>query len=604
MQDRLTALGAPPPDAALAGRRILFASLVVATIAAILALAAAAAPPHSLAADVFLALFAVTLPWSVVGFWNAAIGLIIMRGCRDPVATVNPMAARIRGDEPVTASTAILVCVRNERPQTVTRNLAPLLEGLAEAGFAPLFRVYILSDSADPGIISAELGCFAAFAEQWRAIIPVIYRRRDANTGYKAGNIRDFCERWGQAHEFALALDADSFMPAEAALRLLRIMQANPRLGILQTLVIGLPSVSAFARVFQFGMRLGMRSYTLGAAWWQGDCGPYWGHNAMLRLQPFIAHCRMPALPGGGPLGGAVLSHDQVEAALMRRAGYEVRVLPTEGVSWEENPPTLLEFIRRDLRWCHGNMQYWRLLGLPDLKPVSRFQLVFAILMYMGSPAWMAMMAVGAAAIATAERADGPAVEIGSGAGAALLAVMMLMVFAPKIASALDVLLRPAARAAYGGSVQFALNVAGETLFSLLLSPIMALTHTVFLFRLLVLRRGGAWESQTRESHGVPWLLALARLWPHTLAGILLIGLVLAKAPHHLGLALMGAAGLALSAPFTVATSWPRLGRLVARLGVGRIPEEIVPPAALLAMGLPALEPGAGRARRAAGPGR
>ena len=120
-----------------------------------------------------------------------------------------------------------------------------------------------------------------------------------------------------------------------------------------------MPSTSAFARIFQFGMRLGMRSYTIGGAWWQGDCGPYWGHNAVLRLAPFIAHCHIPPLPDGGPLGGHVLSHDQVEAVLMRRAGYEVRVLPEEDLGWEENPPTLIEFIRRDLRWCQGTMQYW-----------------------------------------------------------------------------------------------------------------------------------------------------------------------------------------------------------------------------------------------------
>ena len=145
-------------------------------------------------------------------------------------------------------------------------------------------------------------------------------------------------------------------------------MQNNPQLGILQSLVVGMPTSSPFARVFQFGMRLGMRSYTLGSAWWQADCGPYWGHNALIRLEPFIRHCHLPELSSGPPLGGQILSHDQVEAALMRKAGYEVRVLPEEGGSWEENPPTLLEYIRRDLRWCHGNMQYWPLLTIPGLK--------------------------------------------------------------------------------------------------------------------------------------------------------------------------------------------------------------------------------------------
>src|SRR5690606_28224825 len=211
-----------------------------------------------------------------------------------------------------------------------------------------------------------------------------------------AGNIRDFCERWGRDHTFAIVLDADSLMTAEAMLRLVRVMQRHPNIGILQTLVTGLPSASAFARIFQFGMRLGMRSYTLGAASWQGDCGPYWGHNAILRLQPFIVHCRLPLLPGKPPLGGYVLSHDQIEAALMRRAGYEVRVLADEGGSWEENPPTLTEFIRRDLRWCQGNMQYFRFLGLPKLAPVSRCQIALAIAMYLSSAGWMSFLLMGA----------------------------------------------------------------------------------------------------------------------------------------------------------------------------------------------------------------
>ena len=169
-------------------------------------------------------------------------------------------------------------------------------------------------------------------------------------------------------------LDADSFMSADAILRLVRIAQGDPRLGILQSLVVGLPSTSAFTRIFQFGMRLGMRSYTLGSAWWQGDCGPYWGHNALLRLKPFAQHAQLP-LPKAGE--AHILSHDQIEAVLMRRGGFDVRVVPEEHESWEENPPNLIEFIRRDLRWCRGNLQYWRFLG--DAGPEVRQPLPAAV---------------------------------------------------------------------------------------------------------------------------------------------------------------------------------------------------------------------------------
>jgi len=589
MLDRLTVPAVATPDAAttLMRRRVLFAAICGVTIVALLALAAIALPPTTPLTALILILFAITLPWSVLGFWNATIGLLLMQFSRDPVLAVNPLVASVRGDEPITASTAIAMCIRNESPDQIVRNLEPLMRGLVQAGVAPLFHIYLLSDSSDPDVIAAEESRFRAFTEVWNGVIPVTYRRRAVNTGFKAGNMLDFCDRWGANHDYAISLDADSFMPADAVLRLLRIMQANPQLGILQTLIVGMPTISAFPRLFQFGMRLGMRSYTLGGAWWQGDCGPYWGHNAAIRLKPFSEHCRIPELQTKGPLGGHVLAHDQVDAALMRRAGYDVRVLPEEQLSFEDNPPTLLEFIRRDLRWCHGNMQYWQLLGLPGLKPVSRFQLVFAILMYLGSPAWMALVAIGTIAVALSERQE---VIVRSGAGLTLFAIIMLMVFAPKIASIIDVLSRRSSRYSFGGSAQFLTSVVCETLFSLLLAPIMSLIHTLFLFRLFVLRRGLTWNSQLRESHAVPWRLATEKLWAQTLAGITVISAFAMKRPGDLGLAVMGAGGLALSIPFAVATASPRIGRLLMRIGLCRIPEEVVPPESLLSLRLPALE--------------
>jgi membrane glycosyltransferase len=589
MLDRTTApvVAAESVDAPLTGRRALYCALVGVTTVGLLWLAAQAVPPRSVGALAFIVLFAITLPWSVIGFWNACIGFAVMRMARDPVAAVNPLANSINGDEPIIAATAILVCIRNEIPTQVTRNLAPLLNGLVAAEAASRFHIYLLSDTADPTLSAAEEACFNAFIADWRDKVEVTYRRRAINTGFKSGNIRDFCDRWGGDHQFAITFDADSFMPAEAVLRIMRLMQANPTLGILQTLAIGMPSTSAFARLFQFGMRLGMHAHTIGAAWWQGDCGPYWGHNAILRLAPFIEHCKMPVLPGDGPLSGDVLSHDQVEAALMRRAGFAVRVLPVEGMSWEENPPTLMEFIRRDLRWCHGNMQYWRLLTLPGLKPVSRFQFVFAILMYLGSPAWMALLAIGTITIALRDESSAPLAR--SGPGATLFAITLFMVFAPKMATCIDLLARRSARVSYGGAARFLANVLSESLFSILLSPIMALTHTIFLFRLIVLRRGGTWNSQNRLSHAVPWALAWARLWPQTLAGLAICGVIAMKMPHYFGYALMSAGGLALAAPFAVATASPLIGRLFTRWGVGRIPEETDPSTVLAPLHLPAV---------------
>jgi membrane glycosyltransferase len=332
-----------------------------------------------------------------------------------------------------------------------------------------------------------------------------------------------------------------------------------------------------------------MRSYTIGSAWWQGDCGPYWGHNAIIRLAPFIANCEMPLLPGDGPLSGHILSHDQVEAALMRRAGYEVRVLPVDGVSFEENPPTLMEFSRRDLRWLHGNMQYWQLLTMPGLKPVSRFQLAFAIWMYLGSPAWMAMTAIGTVLLALSET-SAQFVPVQAGAGTALFAITMVMAFAPKIATVIDVLLEDVQRRSFGGTIAFVFNLIVEALFMLMLAPIVALAHTIFLVRLFLFRRGTTWNSQARTSHAVPWSLAFAKLWPQTIAGCTVLGVVALKSPIDLGFALMGASGLILAAPFAVATASPLMGRVFARIGVARIPEEHEHPPALVPLALPALE--------------
>jgi membrane glycosyltransferase len=568
-------------------RRLLFAALVAATTLGVLALAAIALTPGGwgLVDLVLLVLYAVALPWLVIGFSISTIGFCVMRFARDPLATIFPAAARIRGTEPITARTAILICIRNEAPQRVIRNLTPLMAGLAAAGVGARFHVFILSDTGEAAHAAAEEAQLAAFAAEWRDRITVTYRRRAVNTGFKAGNIEDFCRRWGASHDFALTLDADSFMTAEAVLRLVRIMQSDDKLGIVQSLVVGLPSTSAFARLFQFGMRLGMRSYTIGSAWWQADCGPYWGHNALVRLAPFIAHCGLPELPADGVLGGQILSHDQIEAVLMRRAGYEVRVLPLEHQSWEENPATLLEFIRRDLRWCQGNMQYWHLLGLPGIKPVSRYQLVFAILMFAGSPAWIALLVLGTLATAAAPT---PADFIRPAFGIAAFAATMVMWLSPKLATFIDVLTRGKERFAFGGTGRFLASAAAETMFSLLLAPIMWFGHTLFLAR-LPFHRTVAWTAQVRDDHAVPLGLACRALWIYTLTGVGAIVVLALTHPSAIAYALPLAAGLALSIPLAVLTASRAFSGALMRLGIGRLPEETAAPVALDALALPAL---------------
>jgi membrane glycosyltransferase len=581
------------PEATQTRRRVFFFTLVTLSIAGLLWMLASALSVggFGLIDAVLVTLFAVTLPWFVIGFWNGTIGLLIMRFARDPVATVTPVAARVTDTEPISASTAILMCIRNEPPERVIRHLAPLIEGLVARGVGERFQIYVLSDTDDRDVAASEAAFFAALPHAWHGQLPIAYRRREQNTGYKAGNIRDFCERWGKDHELALVLDADSVMTADAVLRLVRVMQADPQLGILQSLVTGLPSTSAFARIFTFGMRLGMRSYTIGSAWWQGDCGPYWGHNAIIRLAPFMAHCQLPQLPGGRLTGGHVLSHDQVEAVLMRRAGFEVRVLPEEGASFEQNPPTLIEFIRRDLRWCQGNMQYWHFLVMGGLKPISRYQLAFAILMFIGSPAWIGLLVIGSLAVATA---DSPSGFVAPDAGFALFVMVLVMWFAPKLATIIDVLTRPNLRRAFGGGIRFAVGALTETLFFVLLAPIMWFSHTMFLVRLLAGRSLG-WRAQARDDHSVPLMLALQQLWPHTLLGVAIVALLGMTVPAAIPYALFIAGGPLLSVPLAVITASPATGRALIRLGLGRLPEETAPPPELRALALPTIATARGR---------
>jgi membrane glycosyltransferase len=574
-------------DTRIVGRRALFAVLVVSTVAVLLALAAFALSPggFGIADALLLLLLLLTMPWSVIGFWNAAIGFCIMRFARDPVATVLPSVAALRPDEPITASTAITIFVRNESPDRVIRNLDAMMREIDAASAAGSFHLYILSDTSHDDIGALEDSGFAALAAKWRERLPVIYRRRAVNTGFKAGNFWDFCERWGGQHQFAVTLDTDSFMTAAAIMRMVRVIQADPKLGILQGLVVGLPSTSAFARIFQFGMRLGMRSWTIGSAWWQADCGPYWGHNAIIRIAPFVAHCHIPKLPEGGVLGGHVLSHDQIEAALMRRAGYHVRVLPEENLGWEENPPTLIEYIRRDQRWCQGTLQYGHFLFMPGMKLVSRFQLAFAMLMFLGSPAWIGLLVVGTLALAVSPTA---ADFIRPDAGHALLAIVLVMWFAPKIATVIDVLTRSELRRAFGGAARFLISVAVETAFFILLSPIMWTCHTLFLAGLPFGRVIG-WIGQVRDDHTVPWSQSLHQLWPHTALGFGSLTLVAVTHPAAFVYTFLLASGPALSIPLAVFTARPALGRLLTRLGIGRLPEETAPPLALAALALPAV---------------
>jgi membrane glycosyltransferase len=515
--------------------------------------------------------FVIFAPWAILGFWNSLIGLFLWFTPR-PLEAINPVALKARGDDPLFVRTAILMTLRNESPARAFRRLRTIKASLDAAGQGEHFDYYILSDSSKPEVIASERAAYAAWVPDFPKLDRLVYRHRDDNTGFKAGNVRDFCERWGKQYEIMLPLDADSLMTGGAIVRMIRIMQASPRLGILQSLVVGLPSASFFARVFQFGMRHGMRAFTSGSAWWHADCGPFWGHNAAIRVAPFTDFCKLPDLPGKPPFGGHILSHDQVEAVLMRRAGYEVRVLPEEDGSFEENPPALLDFVQRDLRWCNGNLQYFRLLGLPALLPTNRMQFAIAIQMFLVSPATV-LFAVLAAIAAARWPAD---VVFPAKPAITLYLVFIFMYFSPKFFGVFDALMHFPRR--FGGVLRLLAGTVVETIFSLLLVPITWFNQTMFMTALLF-GKGAGWGSQRRDGYRVPWLAAARSLWPATLFGAAMFLFVAMTAPAAVIWFLPFLAGPLLSMPFAVLTSSPELGDIAVRARLCAIPEEFETPA-------------------------
>ncbi len=522
---------------------------------------------------VLLVAFAVGSPWTVLGFWNSVIGFWLLHIARDPMGAVAPFAAAGDRPTPLSIKTAILMTLRNEDPARAFLRLRTVKASVDATGEGRQFDYFILSDTNDPAVAAAE----DAAAKAWTAEVGeagrVVYRRRAVNTGYKAGNVRDFCERWGRGYELMLPLDADSLMSGAAIVRLARMMQAHPRLGILQSLVVGMPSSSMFARIFQFGMRHGMRTYTMGQSWWVGECGPFWGHNALVRIKPFVEQCDLPVLPGNPPLGGHVLSHDQVEATLMRRAGYEVRVLPVEDGSWEENPPTMLDFAKRDVRWCQGNMQYVKLLDLPGLYPMSRFQLVWAILMFLGIPAWTLMIALSPVAAWQAQAIAGFPGDL----AAFLYVAFFLMYLSPKIAGLADAVLTRGGMARYGGPLRFAASAVLEIVFSFLQGAVSTIRTTIFMIG-LAFGKSVTWGGQSRDAYGISWSTAIRDLWPQLLFGVVVCGSLIAVSPTAFWWSLPLTAGYLLAVPFAVVTAMPAMGELFQRAGLNGIPEDFDTP--------------------------
>lgn len=516
-----------------------------------------------------LVVYSITLPWVSIGFWNSLIGYVLDRRHRVRAAEhVLPALGRITGQERITSRVAIVMPLRNEDPIASINRFEAIERALSGTVWHTHFDYHVLSDSDRSDVALSEEAAVA----RWRAKSPetrVSYRRRDDNTGYKAGNIAEFLDRCGDRYNYFIPLDADSAMGAETILRLVRVMQASPEIGILQTLVTGMPSRTFFTRAFQFGMRHGMRSFTLGSAWWQADCGPNWGHNAIIRTAPFKTYCMMPVLPGKGPLSGHILSHDQLEAAQMRRAGFEVRVIAEESESHEENPPSLADFIRRELRWCNGNMQYLKLLGMKGLAPASRIQLYLAIQMYLAAPAWIMFILLGMAMTAYPAQFD----DLPVWGGLTLFAVVMTMNLMPKLMGLGQILADSERSERYGGRSRVVWGGIAEILFSMLMAPIVAFGLSIFLIGLTFGKRVG-WDAQQRTRAFLTWREAVRVLWPQTVAGLALTAWLYATLPWAIAFAAPMLLSFTFAIPLAVLSTNRSISQWTMDHGLFDIPED------------------------------
>jgi membrane glycosyltransferase len=518
--------------------------------------------------------FAGAAPWLALCGANGILGALV----GDSAGTAAPAASA-----EALPRTVIAVTVRNEDLGPVLAALQRLMAALQRTGPGAAFVPWILSDTADPALAAAEAQAIATSPLAGR----LRYRRRTDNAGFKAGNIMEFLDHHAGDAEVLLILDADSQMTAPAVLRLVRTLQAEPHLAIVQHLTVGLPAEAAFPRLFQFGMRAGMRSWARATAWWQGDEACYWGHNAALRIAPFRRHARLAPLPDGT----TILSHDQIEAAQLAGAGWGVRLLSEEDGSFEANPPALPEFMRREQRWLAGNFQYLPLLRHPGLRAMGRWQLVQAILLFASTPFYLVFL-IGAALASAAD----PVSPFPAEAVAALMVAWAAVLYAPKLLGFLRLLLSPAERAAYGGAVRLLAGIGAETVFTLLLDPVTVTAKTLAAAR-LALGASPGWLPQNRDARGVRWGEAMRLLWPQTLLGVLVFAAFASSGWQTVLWAAPFAGGLLTAVPFCVLTAHPRFGRWLARRGIAMMREETEPPyqAAANAAVAPASDAGAQR---------
>jgi membrane glycosyltransferase len=531
-----------------------------------------------------LALFVVLFAWVAFSFMSALAGfaMLLARG-RDPL-NVEP-----EGPLPELSSrNAMLLPTYNEDPYRIMARLRAIWESVQETGCAAQFDWFVLSDTTDPAIWVAEEKALLQLRRE-AGTSRIFYRHRPRNIARKSGNIEDWVKRFGAGYDHMIILDADSLMTGDTIVRLAAGMERHPGVGLIQTLPIVVNARSLFARMQQFAGRLYGPVIASGIAWWHGSEGNYWGHNAIIRVRAFADDAGLPELAGRKPFGGHIMSHDFIEAAFMRRAGWAIHMAPKLGGSFEECPPSLLDFAARDRRWCQGNLQHLAVLPARRLHWVSRLHLLTGIGSYLTAPLWFMFLVFGILISLQAQFVRPEYFPKGFSLfpqwpaqdpvrAAWVFAGTMGLLIVPKLLAYILLLTQSENRRRFGGGIKVFCGIIVETLLSGLIAPVMMIFQSSAVAEILLGRDAG-WQVQRRDDGGVPFREVTRKYAVPTLFGMLMaVSAYAVSLPLFLWMTPV-IVGLLLSVPVALLSS--RLLPPGQRAGLFGTPEQNAPPRVL-----------------------
>lgn len=535
--------------------------------------------------------FGLLFGWISIGFWTALFGFytLLRKEDRFKITHLNPGESF----DPIgpEARTAIVMPICEEPVERIFAGLRAIQESLDRAGGLDRFDFFIMSDSGDAATGVREEEAWLAWCKETNGFGRIFYRRRKVRLKRKSGNVADFCRRWGRSYRYMIMLDADSVMAGEALVRLVQLMEKHPGAGMIQTAPTAVYRRSIFGRVQQFSGRVYGPMFTAGLHYWQLGDGQYWGHNTIIRVAPFMEHCGLPPLSGKPPLGGDILSHDFVEAALMGRAGWSLWLAFDLPGSFEETPSSLLEEMKRDRRWCQGNLQHVRLLFTEGLFGAHRALFLNGALSYVSALLWFSFLLLSTAEAIRfalsepvyfpAERTLFPEWPVWKPDQAiSLLIATCIVLFLPKLLSVALILFRGRAQM-FGGALRLLLSVPLETILSSLFAPIRMVFHTRFVITNLLGRTVG-WKSQPREDAETTWREAITHHGADTIFACAWAAMLLLLSPDYFWWLMPVVGALILSIPTSVLVSKIGLGDRARRFGLFVIPEETEPPREIL----------------------